>query len=245
MKITESQLRSMIREVITEISGIRTVRGGIKKGDYKSPDTKTKQKAFDTADTDYKAASDTVTKSDKTFKTAQSDTATKKTALKSAESAVKALKGKEFWSRWTGPLKKGQPIPSPRYGSSLRGPLQVGYGPWAANPEVATAKTQEKTAKKAFDSAQKAEKSAKETLDKAKLTQTTKKSTYDTKKSALDTAKEKDLKKTKIPAAGEAGYQPPPATGAGAGGYGTGKSSGKGKGKGKGKKGKGKGKDDE
>ena len=241
MKITESQLRKLVREVITEISGIRTVRGGIKKGDYQSPDTKTKQKAFDKADTDYKTSSDAVTKSDKTYKTAQSDTATKKTALKSAESAVKALKGKEFWSRYTGKVKRGQPIPSPKYSSTPTAPRTPGYGPWAANPEVATAKTQEKTAKKAFDSAQKAEKSAKDTLDKAKLSQTTSKSQYDTKKSALDTAKEKDLKKTKIPAAGEAGYQPPPTTGAGAGGYGTGKSSGKGKGK----KGKGKGKDDE
>ena len=235
MKITESQLRSMIRDVITELSGIRTVKGGVKKGDYKSPDTKTKQKAFDTADTDYKVASDRVKSSDKTFKAAVSDTATKKTAFDKATKNLKSLVGKDYISKYTGKVKRGQPIPPPRYSSRPIGVATPGYGPYVPNPEIATAKTQEKTAKTAYDSAVKTEKGAKETLDKAKGAETTSKSKYDTKKSALDTAKEKDLKKTELPKADDPGYQAPPAVGGGAGGYGTGKASGKGKGKGKGK----------
>ena len=52
MKITESKLREMIREVITELTGTATAAGAKKKG-YKSADTKTKQADYDRKSSTY------------------------------------------------------------------------------------------------------------------------------------------------------------------------------------------------
>ena len=78
------------------------------------------------------------------YNIAKSDTKIKTTALKSAESAVKALKGKDFVSLFTGKVKRGQPIPPPRYSTNRLAPIVPGYGPFAPNREIATAKAAEK-----------------------------------------------------------------------------------------------------
>ena len=52
MKITESKLREMIREVITELTGTATAAGAKKQG-YESADTKSKKVDYDTKGADY------------------------------------------------------------------------------------------------------------------------------------------------------------------------------------------------
>ena len=52
MKITESKLRQMIRGVIREFVSTGTAAGA-QKGDYESPDTKSKETTYNTKSTKY------------------------------------------------------------------------------------------------------------------------------------------------------------------------------------------------
>ena len=207
MKITESKLRALIREVITEISGLATVRGG-KAGDYKSPDTKTKQVTYDT----------------------------KQSTTKSALKRLTALKGKEYISepekkkappKKADPPKKGAPaaptkvtpaapskdkpgttIQTAKYSSDSKAKTDSGYGAWKVNPAYSEAQ-------KAYTDAVNAEKSAE--------------TDYKAKETARKAAEKKDIKDRQTAAEPTADEPKPPAVATAGGG---------GKGKGKGKKGK-------
>ena len=208
MKITESRLRKMIRGVIREFTSSATAAGA-KKGGYQSADTRSKEKTYDTK----KSAYDTKKSA---YDTKKSTADTKASAATATAKALKALKGKEFVSLYTGKVKKGQPTPPPRYSPTKMGPMgPPGYGPYGPNPAFATAKTADAKAQ-----------AAKTSADTAKSTANTAKASA---KAAWDTAKASDLQRT-VP------KQRPP-TGGGKAGFGKGKSTGKAGKKGKKKKG--------
>ena len=125
MKITESKLRKMIRGVIREFTSGATAAGA-KRGDYESPDTKSKQKAYTTKKSDYT--------------TKKSDYDTKKAGVDDTR-RYKSTPGRGV---------KG----SAQYSSVDTGMRSAGFSAWATNPEWTTQKTSRDKAEIDKDSAE-------------------------------------------------------------------------------------------
>ena len=75
MKITESQLRKMVRKMLIELTPSTAAGGTKRKVPYgkKSSDLQSKEKAWRSADTSYRKAKDTSTTAKKSYDTAKAD----------------------------------------------------------------------------------------------------------------------------------------------------------------------------
>ena len=126
-EIQEVKLRNSIRGMVQELTGTAKTGGRTKLGRGQvSAKAKTAKSQEATADTAYKNAADRAKSMSSTYDTSKKTTATKKTAFDTATKTLKALKGKEFESRWTGPIKRGQPMPPTRYAANPLGPIEKG-----------------------------------------------------------------------------------------------------------------------
>ena len=219
MKITETQLRKMIKDALFELSGGARLGTTPQLGKEDSGDTKAAKTAETKADKAYKSSQDTTKKASAAYAKA-------KDGLTRAKSDLAALKGKEFVSL---PNRRG---PAPKYSSDSRERPAAGYGAFEANRDFTQATRN-------YDDSVRDEKTKKDTEAEYKATERTKKSDLESRKTKRETEERNDIKKRNTAAKRSAKAPKSTPTGGGRGGSArAGKKGGGKKGSGKGKGGK-------
>ena len=255
MKISESKLREMVREVIVELTTSARTSGKMKLGrGEKSAEYKSAEADVRTADTALKSAETTKKSASNDYDTAKATTRTKQQATRDAQSDLDAHRRNEPKITTPG---GSYPAANPReignsaefrstdgrrfaYTSNNRSTPPRGYGSWAPNPAWTTWSRDDTTKDTALGTARSEETTAvadertkKTTFDNAVADERTKRSDRDRKETLRKQKETKDIKARNTAAEPTADEPKPPKGGAGTSTRGKGRGKGKGKGKGK------------